>query len=347
MTVGNVCRLCGYSFDDENLEESIEKHIKEKHYIDYRDYYEIITTGDITSNCWNCGGPRYMVSPWIENSFLPCSCCIDFDNKHKLKEVQETITSIISGYQNSLLRNRYYQYILSLTKNERRKLLPKSFEIISGILQEIKKYRKTKIDRSNQIFKVVNQVGTSSEISSRNIENLNLEVYDLKVQKMEDGSYKLGDLDLYVRLPEITTYDNRHHSRNSILNPTAKRASKRLRFNESGECIKFYSPPNQTVKSILILKNKKGKTVNLRDLPEETQWKVKFGILKTKEILGRVFEIYNEILKFLSWIEDPVCILNSLDFPFPNLELGMILSWSWEDQDYENKGGEIIKLSIL
>ena len=115
---------------------------------------------------------------------------------------------------------------------------------------------------------------TSSEISSRNIENLDLEVYDLKVQKMEDGSYKLGDLDLYVRLPEITTYDNRHNSRNSILNPTAKRASKRLRFNQSGECIKFYSPPNQTVKSILILKNKKGKTVNLRDLPEETQWKV-------------------------------------------------------------------------
>ena len=347
MGAGNVCRLCGYTFDDENLEESIEKHLKEKHYIDYRDYYEILTTGDIESSCWNCGGPRYMISPWIENSFLPCSCCIDLDNKHKLKEVQDNIFSILSGYQGNLQRNKNYQYIISLTKEERRKFLPKSFEAISITLQEIKKFRKTKIDRSNQVYRIINLPGTSSEVSSRNLGNLDMEVYDLKVQKIEDGLYKLGDLDIYINLPEVTNYDNRHHSRNSILNPAAKRASKRLRFNNTGECIKFYSPPNPTVKSILTLKDKKGKTINLRDLPDETQWLVKFGVLKTKEILGRVFEVYNEIFKYLSWIEDPVFLLNSLDLPFPNLELGLILSWSWEDQDYEYKGGEVIKLSIL
>lgn len=347
MIVGNICKLCGYTFDEENLEESIEKHIKEKHFIDYRDYYEILTTGNIESNCWNCGNPRYMVSPWINNSFLPCSCCIDIDNKHKLKDVQKSIFSIIEEYENNLLRNKYYQYIISLTPEERHNFLPKSIEDLSGILQEIKKYRKTKIDRTGQIFKVIHQLGTSPEISSRNIANLDLEVYDLKVQKMEDGSFKVGDLDLFIWLPEITNYDNRHHSRNSILNPTAKRSSKRLRFNKTGECIKFYSTPNPTVKSILILKNEKGKNVNLRELSEEIQWFVKFGILKTKEILSRIFEVYNEIFEYLVWIEDPVFILNSLDFPFPNLELGMILRWAWEDHDYENRGGEVIKLSIV
>lgn len=344
-----TCKLCGYAFSDENIEESIEKHLKEKHFLTYKDYYEILMTGDTNSGCWNCGEIRYMISPWITNSFLPCPSCINFENKHKLKEAQDNIISIILDFQRYLLRSRHYQYIISLTPEERGKFLPKSFDIISNTLHELKRTKRVKLERTNQIYEITNTLGTSSEISSRNIKNLDMQVIDFKVQKMDsdDLLYKLGDLDLYIRMPEVVVYDNKHHSRNSILNPAAKRTSKRLKFGDTNDCIKFYSPSNPTVRSILCLKDGQGKKVLFRDLPKETQWKIKFGILKTKEILGRIFDIYNEIVKYISWIEDSVFLLNTLDFPFPNFELGLMLKWSWEDYDYVDYGGKTIKLSIL
>lgn len=347
MNYGNICKICGYQFEDGNIEESIEQHIKEKHFIDYQDYYEMIMLGEPSESCWKCGNPRYTISPWLDNFHLPCSCCIDVDNKYSLEELSKSIQGKIQEFQNNILRNRYYQYILSITPEERHWFLPKNFN--SGVenLTNLKKLRKIRIDRNNQIFYVTNTLGTSREISSRNLKNLRMEVIDLKVTKEPGGEFTIGDLGYKIYLPEVIPFDGRHHSRSSILNPAAKRSSKRLKIGNTGECIKFWSTQNPTVKSILSIKDSSNKTINLRDLDGYTQWIIKFGILKTKEIIGRVFEIYNEIFKYLSWIEDPVFLLNSFEIPIPGLELGMILSWSWEDQDYENKGGEIIKLSIV
>ena len=346
MDLGNICKLCGYEFNNENLEDSIEKHLKEKHFLDYQDYYEIVKTGNPFECCWKCGKPRYTISPWLDMFHLPCTHCVDFNNKHFLQELQESIISNISNFQSCILRNKYYQYVLSLEPEERKRILPKSFSITAENLMNLKKLRKTRIDRSNQIFKVTNPLGTSSEISERNMMNLNLEVIDLKVTKDETGIFEIGDTGLYISLPEVVKFDIKHHSRNSILNPSSKRSSKRLKMS-NGDCIKFFSTPNPTTKSILLLQNKKGKTINYEDLEEETKWLVKFGILKTREILNRIFEIYNEIFKYLSWVDDHVFLLNSFKSPMPNLELGMIFEWSWENHDYENKGGEIIKLSII
>ena len=347
MDYGNVCKICGYQLEEENLEESLEQHIKEKHFLEYQDYYEILMLGEPSERCWKCGNPRYTISPWLDYFHLPCSCCIDVDNKYNLEELSKSIREKLHEFQNNILRNRYLEYILSVTQEERHWIIPKSFNTGTENLMTLKKLRKTRIDRNNQIFRVTNILGTSREISSRNLKNLDMEVLDLKVTREDGGEFTIGDSGYKIYLPEVIPFDGRHHSRSSILNPAAKRSSKRLKIGNSGDCIKFWSTQNPTVKSILSLKDSSGKNINLRDLEEETQWIIKFGILKTKEILGRVFEIYNEIFKYLLWIEDPVFLLNSFEIPNPNLELGMILSWSWEDQDYENKGGEIIKLSIV
>ena len=348
MTPGNVCRICGYKFEEENIEESIERHINKKHFLDYQDYYEIITTGTPDEHCWKCGNPRYTISPWLDYFHLPCSCCIDVDNKYHLKELSNTIISKVIEYQNNLLRNRYYQYIISLDFEDRRWFLPKSIPTGADNLMTLKRLRKTRIDKANQIFRVTNILGTSREISSRNLNNLDFEVYDLKLTKDDSlEAWIFEDLGYYIYLPEIIPFDGRHHSRSSILNPLAKRSSKRIKISSTGECIKFYHTQNPTVKSILVMKDSSGKRINLGDLSEMNQWKIKSGILRTKELLSRVFDIYNEIFKYMSWIEDPVFLLNSLSIPIPNLEMGLIFYWSWEDHDYENKGGEIIKLSIL
>ena len=345
MTHGNVCKLCGYQFEEENLEESIEQHLKEKHFLGYQDYYEIITTGEPSGVCWKCGNPRYTISPWLDHFHLPCSCCINFDNKHNLSEIQNEVISVVKGFQGRLLKDKYTQYILSISPQERQRLLPKSFQTISDILLDLKRQKRARIDKSH-LIRVTNILGTSPEISKRNLGNLDLELIDFKVCHLGDGRFEMGDSGYCIGLPEVTSYDGRHHSRNSILNPAAKRSSKRLKITD-GDCIKFFSTPNPTVRSILALYDKSGKQVSLGDLSEETQWRIKFGILKTKEILSRVFEVYNEILKFIFWMEDPVFLLNSVTLPLPNLEMGMVLKWSWEEHDYENLGGETIKLSIL
>ena len=153
-----------------------------------------------------------------------------------------------------------------------------------------------------------------------------MEVIDLKVTKEPGGEFTIGDLGYKIYLPEVIPFDGRHHSRSSILNPAAKRSSKRLKIGNTGECIKFWSTQNPTVKSILSIKDSSNKTINLRDLDGYTQWIIKFGILKTKEIIGRVFEIYNEIFKYLSWIEDPVFLLNSFDLFILNSYPNCIIS---------------------
>lgn len=345
MISGNICGLCGEPLAGENLERALEEHLRTKHYLSYQDYYETMTLGTPTSPCWKCGAPRYSISPWLDNFYLPCSCRLDPDNKRGLLEVQGEIISVLKEFQSTLGRSKYYQYILSLSPLERQRFLVRNFKGASDLLQSLKRTGKLRIDKTH-LIEVVSPLGFSGEISARNLGNLEMRPLEFKVALSPDGRYSLGDTGLYISLPEIIPFDNRHHSRASILNPAAKRSAKRLKL-ESGECIRFWATPNSSVRSILALQNAQGESVGLRELDLRTQWKVKFGILKTKDVLGRILEIYNEIFKYLAWIEDPVFILNSFKIPLPSLELGMILSWSWEDQDYENKGGTVIKLSIL
>ena len=332
-----VCKLCGQEIPEEYLEESLEKHLQETHFLSYPDYYEILMTGGFIENCWKCGSPRYSLSPWIPH-FLPCECCV---NKQNREEIKEGLLSEVKKYLQAVSRSKYYQYVLSLDPSERHRFLGKNIKEASELLQHLKKTDKTRLDKTH-IIQVSSFPGTTEEISERNLKNLTLEAIEFKVGQEEDGRFSLGETGLYLKLPEVVNYDPRHHSRASILNPGAKRSAKRLRMGAS-DCIKFYPTPNPTVRSILALEDIDGKNVSLLDLPHETAWKVKFGILKTKEIISRVFDVYTEILKYLSYLEDPVFLLNSVPL-LGGQDLGMTLTWSWEEQDWTEK---IIKLSIL
>ena len=343
--IAGKCGLCGCSLPCNNLEENLSIHLREKHFIGYQDYCEMILLGHPTESCWKCGKPRYIISPWLDHFHLPCSCQIDPENKRGLQEIQKGIISVIQEYQGNLGRNKFYQYLVSLSPEDRQNLYPKNFKEMTDVLKELKKLEKTRIDKT-QIFKVENILGTSPEISFRNLGNLRITPIDFQVGQ-DSGRFILGDTGLSIYLPELIPFDSKHHGRASILNPLATRNTKRLRIGDSKDCIKFYSTPNPSVRSILALKDDSGKTLSLGDLDSETQWKVRFGIIRTKELLTLILDIYNEIFKFLGGIEDSVFLLNSFEIPVPTLDMGMIFSWSWEDQGHENPGGKIIKLSIL
>lgn len=341
-----LCKLCGYVFDENNLEESIESHLQEKHYLGYQDYYEIVTLGVPYVGCWKCGTPRYSLSPWISGVYLPCSCCITPGNKQSLQEIRLDLHSKIKEYQGKILKSRYHQYILSSTQSQRERFLPKDIGIQSENLLSLKRKTGSRIDKSS-IFEVTSTLGRSTEVSSRNLDALGMKVSELKVSESIPGTWRIGDTGLYVSLPEVVPFDPKHHSRGSILNPAAKRTTRRLKLSDSGECIKFWNVPNLTVKTILFLSNQNKEPVSYQDLPEETKWKIRFGVLKTKSILTRIFEIYNEFLKYVVCLEDSVFLLNSIEIPTGQGNLGFKLLWGWEEYPWDPSDESCIKLSIL
>lgn len=341
-----LCKLCGYIFDENNLEESIETHLQEKHYMGYQDYYESITLGTPYIECWKCGSPRYILSPWKSGVYLPCPCCVNPGNKQSIQEMRSDLYSKVKEYQSKILKSRYYQYILSLTQIQREKFLPKDIELQSENLLSLKRKTGNRIDKSS-IFEVRNTLGRSSEISDRNLDALEMKVSELKVSENSLGLWKIGDTGLYVRLPEIVPFDPKHHSRGSILNQAAKRTTRRLRLSETGECIKFWNVPNLVTRTILSLQDESGNLVSYQDLSEDIKWKVRFGILKTKQILSRIFEIYNELLKYVMYIEDSVFLLNSIEIPVGQVNMKFKLVWGWEEYSWEPSEENYIKLSIL
>ena len=51
------CRICGETLEpDTGLEHEIEKHLREKHFMSYSEYYELTKTSDPgTEVCCSCG----------------------------------------------------------------------------------------------------------------------------------------------------------------------------------------------------------------------------------------------------------------------------------------------------
>ena len=70
------CLLCGKEVD--STKESIEKHLKENHFIGYQEYYEIIKSWLIDNEylCWRCGNPKNPLCSRLNTYYLPCSQCL-------------------------------------------------------------------------------------------------------------------------------------------------------------------------------------------------------------------------------------------------------------------------------
>ena len=341
-----TCKLCGFVFPEDNLEESIENHLQERHFIGYQDYYEIITTEIPFIGCWKCGEPRYILSPILPDIHLPCSCCMNPGNKQGIQEIRGDFFSKIRDYQGKIIKSRYYQYILALSPGQREQLLPKDIKIQSDNLLALKRTSGSRIDKSS-IFTVQSVLGRSPEISARNLGALKMEVTEFKITQDGPGKWKLGDTGLTLALPEVVPFDPKHHSRGSILNPGAKRTTRRLKLSDSGDCIKFWNSPNLSVKSILFLSDSSGLPVSYQDLSVDLRWKIRAGILKTKPILVRVLEIYNEILKYTEILKDQVFLLNTVEIPGGCGPLNLKLTWGWEDYPWESLDDSYINLSIL
>lgn len=304
------CLLCGKEVD--STKESIEKHLKENHFIGYQEYYEIIKSWLIDNEylCWRCGNPKNPLCSRLNTYYLPCSQCLT-TKRSDIIEFSEKILNDIKDYQKKIMKDKFYQLFLSspwIIKES----LSHEFNETKLVLENICKRDQIKIGKNDAII-VKNIVGSTKEISSRNIDNLNIELSNcLSLKKSITGFEIFLGRDLYsIELPESCEYDIKHHSRYSILNLNSKRSTKKLKMS-SGDCIKFYPSKYSNYRSLLRLKNSKGEIVDPDELSNSEYLYLKMAILRNGTIMKRLFEIYNEFCKYVEILRDSVFLLNTI-----------------------------------
>ena len=334
------CELCGWEADD-----NLENHLSEKHFINYRQYYERVIAGGTEEPCYRCGYPRYLLAPH-STEYLPCEACGQGCSKRIFEERKRDTLEMIYDYLGSIGKNKYHQYLLAYDKLD---------WILGGILQtgldllgKRKKQIKLRLDKA--IFPDVQfDSGFPKEISDRNLEHVILGIReDIKTQSQERYvKAGIGNKTFLIWLPEIIDFDIRYHSRYSILNPQSSRKSKRLRLkSQSGDYIKIYGKKDRT---ILRLTDEDGEEIKFSELPKNIQGDLKMIILGTKSLRDRIIEVYKEITLYCDNVYDKVLVLSS--FPIPNSKnFKFYFAWTTSELPQnieENEDPMVIKLSVI
>jgi hypothetical protein len=331
-----ICKICGAEVN--YGEDSAQTHIETNHLIRYSKYYEYCKLDVNKNECPECRKRLYRLNPW-SNYILPC--CICNDQKLYYKKLSE----IVCGWENYIINGKYSSLWL-VNSEYRDRFLNFLFSDIDKLIDKIKQRDKIKIDSVN-LFEISSSIGSSHEISERNINNLSLttsryhfDKKDFKFNKSLNGyEFMVGKHKYSIILPELCDYNNKTYYRYSIFNSDTSRLIRRLKISSS-TCIKFYNTISSNYKSILALK-KNGEFLNSSIVSDDVFEYIKFYILRNKHLLSNIFNIYNELLKYSSNIQDNVFLLNKIYVN--NLGKGDIkLTWRPENI-FNNK----INISII
>ena len=105
-----ICPYCG-----EPLEDNLEEHLEENHFMGVRDFYE---SGELllgsSEKCLKCGSHRLPLSLvyGANNYFLPCWRCIG-DDKYEKPQAVDTVRRAIKDYLSQIEGDRFLQMYLS------------------------------------------------------------------------------------------------------------------------------------------------------------------------------------------------------------------------------------------
>lgn len=305
----NRCPECTYkTFDVKEL----ENHLRESHFLGWQEYVETGYLGYDSPRCYKCSGPRYSLTPLLPHTWsLPCWECIS--KKTDQKEASSQVLRCIMEYQSLIKEDTDLQLFL-INSEIHPSILPHGFLEFKKVLDIILPERTGK-----ELYRFHWIPGFPHEFSLRNIDGIGYEVLNIK------SGYTLD-------LPDLCDFDIRHHYRYSILNK-AGRKQKRLKLS-SGDCIKFW--PDTRILRL----QEKGKEVAWKDLDPIEKYKIKAKIFTRPEILDRIFEIYNEILKYTTDLTDSVFLRNSI---YCGPEKNGRIYFSWLPRQDSNS----INISIL
>lgn len=334
------CTWCGFKSDNPI---EFEKHLIKEHFINYQEYCEIELTHqqkNLDNFCFRCNKYKNSLSTLIKDFYyLPCRLCSNsLTRKSDKQEIINIIIKNIKLYYDYILNDRYLQLFL-----------------IDGIYHkstyshdylEFKKVLgKLDLPSRNDIWFLDWIPGYPKIISISNltgIKTVNLTDNYKIISEKENivvNNYK-------ILFPEIVPYDKQHFSRYNILNLNSNRKTKRLKLDNSSNCIKFFNTPETEVKSIFkIVDNKTNELIDINSLSYQDYTILKLVLLRNKNYMRMVFSIILELMKSCNKFKDSVFLKNSVKL---NQDKDPIINISWTPYTNNiNDDNKLINISIL
>lgn len=332
------CIWCGFKSNDPI---EFEKHLSEEHFLSYQEYCEIELTHqkDLDNFCFRCNKYRGPLSTLIKDFYyLPCRICSNsITKKTEKQELIKTIIKNIKSFYDYILSDRYLQLFL----------IDSIYHLATyshDYLEFKKVLSKLDLPSRNDIWFLDWVPGYPKIISIPNLTGIKIvnlsEKYRVVLGKnnIEINNYK-------ILFPEIVPYDKQHFSRYNILNLNSNRKTKRLKLDNSPNCVKFFNTQGYDTKSIFkVIDTKTEEPVNLKEISYQDYTIIKLILLRNKNYMRFVFSIFLELLGACKVFKDSVFLKNSINL---NSEKEPIINISWLPEKNETLSNNIINISIL
>lgn len=305
------CPFCGDNVID------LEQHLKEQHFLEIQDYYEMDPIKSEDERCCKCGSERYPLT-YIDPGryFLPhWSCLRDYERNQYSKSLQEAIINYYSlvgsdrFLQMFLISDMYFSATPSHTYLEFK-------EVLKGL---------EKPER-NKIWFLDWLPGFPKTISRRNLQGIKVIPID-QYYTVRSGFNKIEVNNITIHFASLVPFDSRHHSRYNVFNtsPTTRQV-KRLRLrDEKDQCVRFEAPDVGEGLSLFRLE-RDGQRIKPGNLGELDLLVVKMVLLRNKTFMKLIQSVFEELVKGARVLSDSVFLKNTISLG-PSKEQDIHLSW--------------------
>jgi hypothetical protein len=319
-----------------NDSEELGREIKQRHFVGYQEFTEIKLTlePDEEGFCYRCNSPLQPLT-YLDPNFYYCPC---WDCAPKKKSEREALTGgiirNIKNFYSKLPGDRYYQLFL-VDDIYFRTTFPHDYNVFKRVVNSLDPPGR------NDIWFLDWVPGYPKIISMENLRGIkivNLTSLYSGISLEKDKTI-VGDYE--IRYPETVSFDNKHHSRYSLLNPRGDRKSKRLKLGD--QCIKLFNTEYDNVKSLFKL-YKNGEEFPIRNLTYQDYVIIKLGIMRNKSFTKLIFDVVLEISKYIKTLRDTVFLKNTVLLDPDKGNTGLNLLWS---PISEYRTDDFINVSII
>lgn len=313
-----------------------EKILKERHFLEFRDWAEICLTSppDSDSYCYRCNRPLIPLS-WLDPEYylIPCWSCVGRRKAERQVMTENIIRSIHDFYYSKVLGDRYFQLFI-VDPIYFSNTLPHDYTVFKKIISKLSPPSRNDIwflDWNPGYPKVI----TPDNLPGLKIVNLSSLYPEVVIEK---DMLKVGEFN--ILLPEQVSYDAKHQSRYSVLNQRGDRKAKRIKIGD--KCYRFYNTGNDNVKSLFRLV-KDGVEVPVASLTHQDYAIIKLALMRNKSYLRLWFDVVMELVKSVSEVRDSVILKNTVTV---NPKKSGVLNLVWNSKSPEVRDG-YINISIL
>lgn len=285
--------------------EDFENELLDTKFMNYEDYSEINLLRKLNDDCFclRCNELREPLTYLdINYYYLPCWDCVGSRKSDRIEGTNNIIRNIKDFYSR-ILGDRYYQLFI-VDDIYRKATLSHEYEVFKNVVNSLNPPSR------NDIWFLDWEKGFPKIISKENIDGIKIvnlsKLYS--VITTDKSSIKINNYEILY--PEFSNYDNKHHSRYSILNISSDRKTKKLRLSED-KCIIFFNNQSNNSKSIFKIK-KDGKDINFNEIPYSDFVILKLILMRNKSFLKLIFDIVNEIIKSIGIFRDSVFLKNTI-----------------------------------